>query len=66
MCAVAVRNCLECQQHALMKPIGDIVKNQKTVQGFVGAANSSAKASIRPHSGAQKSVVTILYRGIRF
>ncbi|XP_065544516.1 lipopolysaccharide-responsive and beige-like anchor protein isoform X1 [Lathamus discolor] len=46
VCAVAVRNCLECQQHAQVKPIGDIVKNQKTVQGFVGTANSSAKSPV--------------------
>uniref|UniRef100_A0A8B9FRU1 Lipopolysaccharide-responsive and beige-like anchor protein n=1 Tax=Amazona collaria TaxID=241587 RepID=A0A8B9FRU1_9PSIT len=46
VCAVAVRNCLECQQHAQMKPVGDIVKNQKTVQGFVGTANSSAKSPV--------------------
>ncbi|XP_010020310.1 PREDICTED: lipopolysaccharide-responsive and beige-like anchor protein, partial [Nestor notabilis] len=46
VCAVAVRNCLECQQHAQMKPIGDIVKNQKPVQGLVGTANSSAKSPV--------------------
>uniref|UniRef100_A0A672UWD7 LPS responsive beige-like anchor protein n=1 Tax=Strigops habroptila TaxID=2489341 RepID=A0A672UWD7_STRHB len=46
VCAVAVRNCLECQQHAQMKPIGDIVKKQKTVQGLVGTANSSAKSPV--------------------
>ncbi|NXU73940.1 LRBA protein, partial [Oreotrochilus melanogaster] len=44
VCAVAVRNCLECQQHAQMKPIGDIGKNQKTVQGFIGMGKSAAKA----------------------
>ncbi|KFZ57068.1 Lipopolysaccharide-responsive and beige-like anchor protein, partial [Antrostomus carolinensis] len=44
VCAVAVRNCLECQQHVQMKPIGDIMKNQKTVQGFPGTGKSSAKA----------------------
>ncbi|KFQ37120.1 Lipopolysaccharide-responsive and beige-like anchor protein [Mesitornis unicolor] len=43
VCAVAVRNCLECQQHAQMKPIGD-VKNQKTVQGYIGTGKSAAKA----------------------
>ncbi|XP_008935725.1 PREDICTED: lipopolysaccharide-responsive and beige-like anchor protein, partial [Merops nubicus] len=45
VCAVAVRNCLECQQHAQMKPIGD-VKNQKTVQGFAGAGKSAAKSPV--------------------
>uniref|UniRef100_A0A663E0M4 LPS responsive beige-like anchor protein n=1 Tax=Aquila chrysaetos chrysaetos TaxID=223781 RepID=A0A663E0M4_AQUCH len=46
VCAVAVRNCLECQQHAQMKPIGDIVKNQKTVQGFTGTGKSAAKSPV--------------------
>ncbi|XP_010574674.1 PREDICTED: lipopolysaccharide-responsive and beige-like anchor protein [Haliaeetus leucocephalus] len=46
VCAVAVRNCLECQQHARMKPIGDIVKNQKTVQGFTGTGKSAAKSPV--------------------
>ncbi|NXK42076.1 LRBA protein, partial [Piprites chloris] len=44
VCAIAVRNCLECQQHAQMKPVGDTGKNQKTVQGFIGSGKSSAKA----------------------
>ncbi|NXC71374.1 LRBA protein, partial [Anhinga anhinga] len=44
VCAIAVRNCLECQQHAQMKPTGDIGKNQKTLQGFIGAGKSAAKA----------------------
>uniref|UniRef100_A0A8C5UFU5 LPS responsive beige-like anchor protein n=1 Tax=Malurus cyaneus samueli TaxID=2593467 RepID=A0A8C5UFU5_9PASS len=39
VCAVAVRNCLECQQHAQMKPIGDTGKNQKAVQGLAGSGN---------------------------
>ncbi|XP_010121203.1 PREDICTED: lipopolysaccharide-responsive and beige-like anchor protein, partial [Chlamydotis macqueenii] len=46
VCAVAVRNCLECQQHAQMKPVGDIVKNQKTVQGFIGTGKSAAKSPV--------------------
>ncbi|NWJ00519.1 LRBA protein, partial [Crypturellus undulatus] len=46
VCAVAVRNCLECQQHAQMKPTGDTVKNQKTIQGLTGAGRSAAKASL--------------------
>ncbi|KFP81248.1 Lipopolysaccharide-responsive and beige-like anchor protein [Apaloderma vittatum] len=44
VCAVAVRNCLECQQHAQMKSVGDTVKNPKPVQGFVGTGKSAAKA----------------------
>lgn len=66
VCAVAVRNCLECQQHAQMKPIGDIVKNQKTVQGFTGTGKSAAKVSIRPYSGTQEPVIITLYGGISF
>ncbi|XP_069711454.1 lipopolysaccharide-responsive and beige-like anchor protein isoform X2 [Phaenicophaeus curvirostris] len=46
VCAVAVRNCLECQQHAQMKPIGDTGKNQKTVQGFIGTGKSAAKSPV--------------------
>ncbi|GAB0189269.1 lipopolysaccharide-responsive and beige-like anchor protein [Grus japonensis] len=46
VCAVAVRNCLECQQRAQMKPIGDIGKNQKTVQGFIGTGKSAAKSPV--------------------
>ncbi|NXK91829.1 LRBA protein, partial [Formicarius rufipectus] len=44
VCAVAVRNCLECQQHAQMKPIGDLGKTQKAVQGLTGPGKSAAKA----------------------
>ncbi|XP_010137566.1 PREDICTED: lipopolysaccharide-responsive and beige-like anchor protein, partial [Buceros rhinoceros silvestris] len=46
VCAIAVRNCLECQQHAQMKPTGDVVKSQKTVQGFIGAGKSAAKSPV--------------------
>ncbi|KAM6429409.1 lipopolysaccharide-responsive and beige-like anchor protein isoform 2-T2 [Rhynochetos jubatus] len=46
VCAVAVRNCLECQQHAQMKPIGDVGKNHKTVQGFMGTGKSAAKSPV--------------------
>ncbi|XP_009984628.1 PREDICTED: lipopolysaccharide-responsive and beige-like anchor protein, partial [Tauraco erythrolophus] len=46
VCAIAVRNCLECQQHAQMKPAGDIGKNQKTVQGFIGTGKSAAKSPV--------------------
>ncbi|NXP71877.1 LRBA protein, partial [Ramphastos sulfuratus] len=44
VCAIAVRNCLECQHHAQMKPVGDTAKNQKAVQGFIGTGKSAAKA----------------------
>uniref|UniRef100_K7FJD9 LPS responsive beige-like anchor protein n=1 Tax=Pelodiscus sinensis TaxID=13735 RepID=K7FJD9_PELSI len=46
VCAVAVRNCLECQQHAQMKPIGEMVKNQKTMQSLIGTGKSAAKSPV--------------------
>uniref|UniRef100_A0A8C0VU42 LPS responsive beige-like anchor protein n=1 Tax=Cyanistes caeruleus TaxID=156563 RepID=A0A8C0VU42_CYACU len=46
VCAIAVRNCLECQQHAQIKPIGDTGKNKKAVQGFVGSGKSAAKSPV--------------------
>ncbi|XP_074010765.1 lipopolysaccharide-responsive and beige-like anchor protein isoform X1 [Numenius arquata] len=46
VCAVAVRNCLECQQHAQMKPIADVGKNQKAAQGFTGTGKSAAKSPV--------------------
>lgn len=49
-----------------MKSIGDVAKNQKTVQGFLGAGKSAAKASMRAHSGKQKSVITTLCREVFF
>ncbi|XP_053920637.1 lipopolysaccharide-responsive and beige-like anchor protein isoform X1 [Cuculus canorus] len=51
VCAVAVRNCLECQQHAQMKPIGDTGKNQKTVQGFIRTGKSAAKSPVDMMTG---------------
>uniref|UniRef100_A0A8B9P7S4 LPS responsive beige-like anchor protein n=1 Tax=Apteryx owenii TaxID=8824 RepID=A0A8B9P7S4_APTOW len=46
VCAVAVRNCLECQQHAQLKPTGDTVKNQKTMQGLIGTGKSASPVDI--------------------
>ncbi|XP_054846047.1 lipopolysaccharide-responsive and beige-like anchor protein isoform X2 [Eublepharis macularius] len=46
VCAVAVRNCLECQLHAQMKPSGENVKCQKTVQSLIAAGRSGAKSPI--------------------
>ncbi|KAL8207151.1 UNVERIFIED_CONTAM: hypothetical protein K2H54_046558 [Gekko kuhli] len=46
VCAVAVRNCLECQQHAQMKPSGENVKCQKTAQSLIAAGRSGAKSPI--------------------
>nr|XP_020636969.1 lipopolysaccharide-responsive and beige-like anchor protein isoform X2 [Pogona vitticeps] len=47
VCAVAVRNCLECQQQqALMKSSGENVKCQKTVQSLIAAGRSGAKSPV--------------------
>ncbi|KAJ7326895.1 hypothetical protein JRQ81_016654, partial [Phrynocephalus forsythii] len=47
VCAVAVRNCLECQQQqAQMKSSGENVKCQKTVQSLIAAGRSGAKSPV--------------------
>ncbi|KAM3937836.1 lipopolysaccharide-responsive and beige-like anchor protein isoform 2-T2 [Leptodactylus fuscus] len=46
VCAVAVRNCLECQQHLQLKSTGENIKNQKAIHGLVGTAKSSAKSPL--------------------
>uniref|UniRef100_A0A8C3ITZ0 LPS responsive beige-like anchor protein n=1 Tax=Chrysemys picta bellii TaxID=8478 RepID=A0A8C3ITZ0_CHRPI len=46
VCSVAVRNCLECQQHAQMKPIGETVRSQKTMQSLIGTGKSAAKSPV--------------------
>ncbi|XP_068135240.1 lipopolysaccharide-responsive and beige-like anchor protein isoform X2 [Hyperolius riggenbachi] len=40
VCAIAVRNCLECQQHLQLKSTGENMKNQKAIHGLVGTAKS--------------------------
>uniref|UniRef100_A0A673XGC8 LPS responsive beige-like anchor protein n=1 Tax=Salmo trutta TaxID=8032 RepID=A0A673XGC8_SALTR len=39
VCAMAVRNCLECQQHSHFKPSQDSARGQQAVQSLMGAAN---------------------------
>ncbi|XP_073498622.1 lipopolysaccharide-responsive and beige-like anchor protein isoform X3 [Phyllobates terribilis] len=51
VCAVAVRNCLECQQHLQLKSTGENMKNQKAIQGLVGTAKSSAKSPLDVTAG---------------
>ncbi|XP_007444234.2 lipopolysaccharide-responsive and beige-like anchor protein, partial [Python bivittatus] len=47
VCAVAVRNCLECQQqHVLMKAGGENVKHQKTIQSLIAAGRTGAKSPV--------------------
>ncbi|XP_073432355.1 lipopolysaccharide-responsive and beige-like anchor protein isoform X2 [Dendrobates tinctorius] len=50
VCAVAVRNCLECQQHLQLKSTGENMKNPKAIHGLVGTAKS-AKSSLDVTSG---------------
>ncbi|OCT97014.1 hypothetical protein XELAEV_18009233mg [Xenopus laevis] len=46
VCAVAVRNCLECQQHLKLKSTGEHIKNQKAVHSLVGTGKPAAKSPI--------------------
>ncbi|XP_077333147.1 lipopolysaccharide-responsive and beige-like anchor protein isoform X1 [Lithobates pipiens] len=46
VCAIAVRNCLECQQHLQLKSTGENMKNQKAIHGLVGTAKSAAKSPV--------------------
>uniref|UniRef100_A0A8C4RYR9 LPS responsive beige-like anchor protein n=1 Tax=Erpetoichthys calabaricus TaxID=27687 RepID=A0A8C4RYR9_ERPCA len=48
VCAMAVRNCLECQHHS--KPGADTGRGQKTVQNLmITAKSTSAQASKKPN-----------------
>ncbi|KAM4053027.1 lipopolysaccharide-responsive and beige-like anchor protein isoform 2-T2 [Anomaloglossus baeobatrachus] len=51
VCAVAVRNCLECQQHLQLKSTGENVKNQKAIHGLVGTAKAAAKSPLDVTAG---------------
>ncbi|XP_053438461.1 lipopolysaccharide-responsive and beige-like anchor protein isoform X2 [Nycticebus coucang] len=44
VCAVAVRNCLECQQHSQLKNRGD--KGSKTMQSLIPLGKSAAKSPV--------------------
>ncbi|XP_047712830.1 lipopolysaccharide-responsive and beige-like anchor protein isoform X2 [Prionailurus viverrinus] len=46
VCAVAVRNCLECQQHSQLKARGDAAKGQKTVHSLIPMGKSAAKSPV--------------------
>ncbi|XP_069600154.1 lipopolysaccharide-responsive and beige-like anchor protein [Ranitomeya imitator] len=56
VCAVAVRNCLECQHHLQLKSTGENMKNQKAIHGLVGTAKSAAKSSLDITSGIMSPV----------
>ncbi|XP_048470270.1 lipopolysaccharide-responsive and beige-like anchor protein isoform X2 [Rhincodon typus] len=51
VCAVAVRNCLECQQVCRTKSGADNVKTQKTMQSLLGSGKLTAKSSIDAATG---------------
>ncbi|XP_051822312.1 lipopolysaccharide-responsive and beige-like anchor protein [Antechinus flavipes] len=44
VCAVAVRNCLECQQHSQLKSSGDSAKGHRTTHNLITAGKSAAKS----------------------
>ncbi|XP_072831947.1 lipopolysaccharide-responsive and beige-like anchor protein isoform X1 [Vicugna pacos] len=46
VCAVAVRNCLECQQHLQLKSRGDTAKGQKTIPSLIPMGRSAAKSPL--------------------
>ncbi|XP_062055494.1 lipopolysaccharide-responsive and beige-like anchor protein isoform X2 [Lepus europaeus] len=46
VCAVAVRNCLECQQHSQLKCRGDAAKVLKTVHSMIPVGKSAAKSPV--------------------
>ncbi|XP_030047517.1 LOW QUALITY PROTEIN: lipopolysaccharide-responsive and beige-like anchor protein [Microcaecilia unicolor] len=46
VCAVAVRNCLECQHHLQMKSDGESATGQKAAQSLIGTGKSTTKSRI--------------------
>lgn len=46
VCAVAVRNCLECQQHSQLKARGEAAKSLKAVPCLVPVGRSAAKSPV--------------------
>ncbi|XP_058922690.1 lipopolysaccharide-responsive and beige-like anchor protein isoform X2 [Kogia breviceps] len=46
VCAVAVRNCLECQQHSQLKTKGKAGKVQKTAHSLIPMGKSAAKSPV--------------------
>ncbi|XP_042557814.1 LOW QUALITY PROTEIN: lipopolysaccharide-responsive and beige-like anchor protein [Dipodomys spectabilis] len=46
VCAVAVRNCLECQQHSQLKARGDSAKGPKTIHCLVPLGKLAAKSPV--------------------
>ncbi|XP_045151741.1 lipopolysaccharide-responsive and beige-like anchor protein [Echinops telfairi] len=46
VCAVAVRNCLECQQHSQRKTQGDTARGPKAIPGLIPMGKSAAKSPV--------------------
>lgn len=46
VCAVAVRNCLECQQVCRVRSGADCTKTQKAMHSLLGTGKLTAKASV--------------------
>ncbi|XP_058138550.1 lipopolysaccharide-responsive and beige-like anchor protein isoform X2 [Dasypus novemcinctus] len=46
VCAVAVRNCLECQQHSQLKTRGDTAKGQKIIHSLIPMGKYAAKSPV--------------------
>ncbi|XP_059121550.1 lipopolysaccharide-responsive and beige-like anchor protein isoform X3 [Peromyscus eremicus] len=46
VCAVAVRNCLECQQHSQLKARGDTAQSLRTVPSLIPPGKSAAKSPV--------------------
>nr|Q9ESE1.1 RecName: Full=Lipopolysaccharide-responsive and beige-like anchor protein; AltName: Full=Beige-like protein [Mus musculus]AAG14003.1 LBA [Mus musculus] len=56
VCAVAVRNCLECQQHSQLKARGDTAKSSKTIHSLIPMGKSAAKSPVDIVTGGISSV----------
>ncbi|XP_055452539.1 lipopolysaccharide-responsive and beige-like anchor protein [Psammomys obesus] len=56
VCAVAVRNCLECQQHSQLKARGDTAEGWKTVPRPIPLGRSAAKSPVDIVSGGVSPV----------
>ncbi|XP_076995955.1 lipopolysaccharide-responsive and beige-like anchor protein isoform X2 [Tamandua tetradactyla] len=46
VCAVAVRNCLECQQHSQLKTRGETEKGQKIIHSLIPMGKSAGKSPV--------------------
>uniref|UniRef100_A0A250Y8F8 Lipopolysaccharide-responsive and beige-like anchor protein n=2 Tax=Castor canadensis TaxID=51338 RepID=A0A250Y8F8_CASCN len=56
VCAVAVRNCLECQQHSYLKVRADVAKGLQTIHGLIPLGKSAAKSPVDIMTGGISAV----------